>query len=150
MIFSNGWNKRKLKEVITIKNKVFVIGDTTVIEIYSKNYKRHFYTLIDTEDLERIESIVARTISVGVGEFTNYCQFLDKNTMKTISLHRFVMNTPKGLVVDHLNFNGLDNRKKNLRNCTSGENNLLSRKRAIKNPIYETWSKYGFKAGKLL
>ena len=38
-------------------------------------------------------------------------------------LHRVIMNTPKELVVDHLNHDTLDNRKQNLRNCTITENN---------------------------
>lgn len=37
-------------------------------------------------------------------------------------MHRVVNKTPKGLETDHINRNRLDNRKKNLRSVTSGQN----------------------------
>lgn len=37
-------------------------------------------------------------------------------------LHRWLMKPPKGMVVDHINGNILDNRRKNLRVCTRKEN----------------------------
>lgn len=39
-----------------------------------------------------------------------------------IKMHRDLLDTPRGLEVDHLNGNGLDNRRCNIRNCTHKEN----------------------------
>jgi len=37
-------------------------------------------------------------------------------------MHREIMSPPQELVVDHINGDGLDNRKENLRVCTHAEN----------------------------
>lgn len=42
---------------------------------------------------------------------------------KTIQIHRWIINCPEGLTVDHINHNPLDNRRCNLRICTQFENN---------------------------
>lgn len=39
-----------------------------------------------------------------------------------LSMHRAIMKPPSYLQVDHINHNGLDNRRCNLRNCTQAEN----------------------------
>lgn len=39
-----------------------------------------------------------------------------------IFMHRAIMQPPPGLFVDHINRNGLDNRRSNLRNCTRLQN----------------------------
>lgn len=100
-------------------NRIFMSGDVAVIEVFNKLAQRFYYVMVDAEDIEKVKES-SKSLSVSRTKQTNYCVY--RNTGKTIGLHRLIMNTPKRLVVDHLNHNGLDNRKMNLRNCTHKEN----------------------------
>jgi hypothetical protein len=51
-----------------------------------------------------------------------YAQFWNKILKKSITMHRYVMNFPENLVVDHTTWNRLDNRKDHLKPCTQAEN----------------------------
>ncbi len=41
---------------------------------------------------------------------------------RCILMHRQIMCAPKGIVVDHIHGDGLDNRKRYMRNCTPEQN----------------------------
>lgn len=53
-----------------------------------------------------------------------------KNGRKNVLLHREIMAAPDNLQVDHINGNGLDNRRANLRVCTRSQNLWNQRRRA--------------------
>ncbi len=44
------------------------------------------------------------------------------NSRKEKFMHRMIMNTPDDLTCDHIDHNGLNNQKDNLRNCTLNQN----------------------------
>jgi hypothetical protein len=46
----------------------------------------------------------------------------ENNKDRRILMHRIIMDANKGIVVDHKNGNGLDNRRQNLRICTHSQN----------------------------
>ena len=63
---------------------------------------------------------------------------------KTYRLHREIMQPPDGMVVDHINGDGLDNRKCNLRICTHGQNaaNQVHRKQKGNTPYNGVYKRF--------
>lgn len=61
----------------------------------------------------------------------------------TYKLHRVIMDAPKGLEVDHINRNRLDNRVSNLRLCKHAENGRNLRRNRKNASIFTgiTWDK---------
>ena len=51
-------------------------------------------------------------------KFMNGCKW------KTIMMHRVIMNAPDGFEIDHINGDGLDNRRDNLRVATRAQNSV--------------------------
>ena len=69
-----------------------------------------------------------------VTKHTSYAKRNSKNR-EAILMHRQILGPPKGIQVDHINHNGLDNRRSNLRLATHGQN--LARKRGIPKSGYK-------------
>lgn len=93
--------------------------DVVAIILRDKHGKEKARTLIDKDDLERVKANGYTWFYFkGNGE-----PYAVANTAEgRIYLHRFIMNTPEGMVTDHRNHNTLDNRKSNLVNATISQN----------------------------
>ena len=65
------------------------------------------------------------------------------NGKKRIYMHRQIMNTPPGMWTDHIDSNGLNNRRSNLRLCTHAENQQNARPRKGASSRYKgvSWHK---------
>lgn len=81
--------------------------------------KHSFNVKVDNEDFKYLFA------------YTWYVDYKNENfsvytrvKKEKVYLHRLLTNCPKNMVVDHIDGDGLNNQKKNLRICTIAENNM--------------------------
>jgi len=96
------------------------------------------FALIDDEDYEKVSDLVWHFTDKG------YARAHDPVSGRSVLMHRVIMNTPTGMETDHVNGNRIDNRKENLRVCTSSENRINSHKRNNCSSTYKgvNWDKF--------
>lgn len=74
------------------------------------------YALVDDEDFEWLNQWKWHLLNCREKKYAI------KTGGKT--MHRLIMQTPKGMETDHINGNGLDNRRSNLRICANFQNQM--------------------------
>ena len=95
--------------------------------------KRNHIILFDDEDYELVSNF-KWSITSSVASKTHYARCTKNN----ILMHRLILNAPKGVMIDHIDGNGLNNQKNNLRFCTNAQNQYNSTKnRTGKTSIYK-------------
>lgn len=94
------------------------------------------YTIVDSDDIERLVTkkwwVRYNHAGYPYAKSNTSTGPYDEHGRKRTSLamHRFIMNAPSGMQVDHINHNSLDNRKTNLRICTHAQNRMNSKKKS--------------------
>ena len=105
--------------------------DCGIIHIDSPKHGK-FEVLIDIDDVEKCKDYKWNIQKITTGKNKNWSGYYVVNHEVGL-LHRFIMQvTDRKIEVDHKYGNGLDNRKCNLRKCTSSENSMNQKKRKSK------------------
>ena len=100
------------------------------------------YALIDDKDFDNLSTMSWQVHKLGNNYYAYHCSNI-KGKTKNIKMHRYLLNYPTGMDIDHINGNGLDNRRENLRICTRSENLRNSKLRNNNTSGYKgvSWSK---------
>lgn len=108
----------EIKRIKKDPNEIVLYEDYAEMILYDKNCNEIARALISLEDIEKVRKYKWRLDQKG------YVITQEHKKSKVIRLHRFIMKCPEDMVVDHINHNTLDNRRKNLRICTQHENSM--------------------------
>ena len=94
------------------------------------------YALVDNEDFHRLSGhkwvYNSRGYAVREVRLKEWRVSSESGRLyETLLMHRVILNPPAGMDIDHINHNGLDNRKGNMRICTRSQN-LWNKRKARK------------------
>ena len=99
-------------------NHIEIVDNHAEIFLINRNNEICGKALIDIEDIDKVKNI--KWHKSDLQRNTYYCMSNNKTFRR---LHRLILNiTDSNIIVDHINHNGLDNRKENLRICNNQNN----------------------------
>ena len=115
-------------------NEYYEKEDYILLKIFRKDLSESYDILIDKEDFDKASqgqwyvSIYRKNTHLK-NIIHIYCTRKIKNKKHTYDIYQWILDTKnKNIIVDHINMNRLDNRRKNLRFVTAKENSLNQEK----------------------
>lgn len=105
--------KKWLNKIYRLKNKYREREDFMEIVLHNPDTNEEIISIIDKEDFVKVNRYTWRISKNGyvINRQVGY-------------LHRYLLNPPNSLDVDHINHVKLDNRRSNLRICTRSQNSM--------------------------
>lgn len=99
------------------------------------------FVICDWEDYELVRGYLwkATTLQSGGTRYAQAWQYSREGARKRVSMHRLILNADSDSVIDHINGNGLDNRRSNLRIATRQQNSFNQRGTSTKSPYKGTF-----------
>lgn len=80
------------------------------------------FAIVDACDIERVAQHSWCTVNTKHGRYAQATIPTEENPERRVYMHRFLMDAPDSVEVDHENGDKLDNRRSNLRLCTRAQN----------------------------
>lgn len=80
------------------------------------------FAIVDDEDYEALSKVKWYASKTPNTYYANRCKEKRDGKQIKVPMHRQILNAPSNLIVDHINHDGLDNRRENLRLCTHTDN----------------------------
>jgi hypothetical protein len=104
------------------------------------------YAMVDDEDFDNLNSHKWSARKDHDRDcFYAVCQAKQiKKNRKTLLMHRLILKTPSKIQVDHIDGNGLNNQKSNIRNCNRSQNQMNRINQANNTSGYKgvTWNSH--------
>ena len=94
----------------------------------SSKVRTGYVAIIDDDDYELVQGYRWRVLKAS-RRFYAICSLYQKGKKSALLMHRLIAGANKGQVVDHKNNDTMDNRRVNLRICTSSQNAMNSKVR---------------------
>lgn len=91
---------------------------------HSKRHKGKYFAMVNDEDYENVNQWQWHIITGSKSLYVARQISLGNSKQKQIKMHRQLLNvTDKDINVDHIDHDGLNNQRSNLRKCTKSQNN---------------------------
>lgn len=105
------------------KRQIRIEGDIAYVPL-----TRGYEAVIDAADVPLVEGYAWKAL-VDTRRVYATTEVGGRKAKKSLRMHRVIMDAPSGVDVDHIDHNGINNRRSNMRFCTRSENLQNQRKR---------------------
>lgn len=126
---------------MSVKRPIEVVGDVAYIPLTQGKT-----AIIDAKDVPLVEGR-NWCVQRWSGSLCYAVSNIQGSRRTLLYMHRVILEPPGGMDTDHINHDGLDNRRHNLRTCTPSQNQANARRTVIGKSRFRgvCWDKRGFK-----